>query len=49
MKRKSNHEDTSVPPQAGPDIAALIDKMRQQLTLLEKKIDTLISQSSKRP
>jgi CxxC-x17-CxxC domain-containing protein len=49
MKRNSKHEDTSVTPQAEPDIAVLITKMQQQLVILEKKIDSLISQSSERP
>ena len=48
MKRKSKHEDTSVPPQAEPDMAVLMDKIQQQLVVLEKKIDSLISQSSER-
>ncbi|MFH0876705.1 MAG: hypothetical protein V1863_00590 [Candidatus Omnitrophota bacterium] len=34
-----------VPPQAEPDVAALIKKMHQQLIFLEKKIDILINQS----
>lgn len=49
MKRSSKHEDTLVPPQAEPDIAVLMAKMQQQLVILEKKIDGLISQSSERP
>ena len=49
MKRKSKHEDTSVPPQAEPDMAVLLAKIQQQLVILEKKIDSLISQSSERP
>jgi len=32
-----------------PDIAAVIDKMQQQLVILEKKIDTLISRPQDRP
>lgn len=36
-------------PQVEPDIAGLIIKMQEQITFLEKKIDTLISQSSSRP
>lgn len=33
----------------GPDITDLVNKMSQQLLFLEKKIDTLISQSLERP
>jgi CxxC-x17-CxxC domain-containing protein len=49
MKRKSKHEDTSVPPQAEPDMAVLMAKIQEQLVILEKKMDSLISQSSERP
>ncbi|MDP3142489.1 MAG: hypothetical protein Q8N14_00870 [Candidatus Omnitrophota bacterium] len=49
MKKIIKRKSVSVEPQVEPNIAALIDKMQQQLTLLEKKIDTLISQSSERP
>lgn len=49
VKRNFKHEDTSVSPQADPDIAVLMAKMQQQLVILERKIDSLISQSSKRP
>lgn len=49
MKRNSKHEDTLVPPQAESDIAVLMAKMQQQLVILEKKIDSLISQSSEKP
>ena len=48
MKRKSKQEDTLVPPQAEPDMAVLMAKIQQQLVILEKKIDGLISQSSER-
>ena len=37
------------PKEAKPDIADLILKVQQQLTFLDKKVDTLISQSSQRP
>ena len=53
IKRKSPsgklppHGDASQP--VGPDIMDLVNKMSQQLVFLEKKIDTLISQSSERP
>lgn len=34
---------------AGPDITDLMNKMQEQLVVLEQKIDTLISKSSPRP
>jgi len=49
MKKIFKRKSVSVEPQVEPNIAALVDKMQQQLTLLEKKIDILISQSSERP
>ena len=49
MKKIFKRKSVSVEPQVEPNVAALIDKMQQQLTSLEKKIDTLISQSSERP
>ncbi|MDP2912671.1 MAG: hypothetical protein Q8N91_01515 [Candidatus Omnitrophota bacterium] len=49
MKKIFKRKSASIEPQVEPGIAALMDKMQQQLTLLEKKIDTLIGQSSKRP
>jgi CxxC-x17-CxxC domain-containing protein len=33
----------------GPDISGLVNDMRQQLAVMERKIDTLISRSSQRP
>jgi CxxC-x17-CxxC domain-containing protein len=48
MKRKSKHEDTSVLPQAEPDMAVLMAQIQQQLVILEKKMDSLISQSSEK-
>ena len=41
------HGDARQP--VGPDITDLVNKISQQLVFLEKKIDTLISQSSERP
>ena len=35
--------------QVEPDVVGLINAMQQQLVSLEKKIDSLISQSSERP
>ena len=49
MKKIFKRKSVSVEPQVEPNIEALIDKIQQQLILLEKKIDTLISQSSERP
>jgi len=50
IKPKSASEPTdSIPPQAKPDIAGLVNKMYEQLVALEKKVDTLISRSSERP
>ncbi len=45
FKRKSD----VVKEQAEVDVAGLMDKIQQQLDSLEKKLDTLISQSSSRP
>jgi len=49
MKKLFKRRSSSVPLQAGPDTAALINNMQQQLVSLEKKIDILISNSSERP
>ncbi|MCU0652056.1 MAG: hypothetical protein MUC39_03845 [Candidatus Omnitrophica bacterium] len=49
IKRKSVSVEPRVEPQAESDIASLINRMQQQIIGLEKKIDTLISQSSARP
>ena len=39
----------AAPQQDESDVVALVKKIQQQLVFLEKKIDTLISQSSERP
>ena len=49
MKRIYKRKSVPVEPQVEPNLADLIYKMQEQLTFLEKKIDTLISQSSERP
>jgi CxxC-x17-CxxC domain-containing protein len=49
MKKFFKRKSVSVEPQDEQNLAGMIDKMQQQLNLLEKKIDTLISQSSQRP
>ena len=49
MKKHSKYKSYSEPAQAEPDIAGLIIKLQQQLFLLDKKIDTLLSSYSHRP
>jgi hypothetical protein len=49
VEKQFEHNDSSSPPQAEPDIAAVLKRIQQQLTFLEKKIDTLISRSPERP
>ena len=49
MKRVYKRKSAEAQPQAESNLADLIYKMQQQLTFLEKKIDTLISQSSEKP
>jgi len=49
MKKIIKRKSSSVPQQDEQDMAALINKMQEQLVSLEKKIDTLVSQSSKKP
>ena len=49
MKKIIMRKSVSAEPQVEPNIAALLDRMQQQLILLEKKIDILISQSSEKP
>ena len=49
MKKHLKRKSFSAPPQVGLDIADLINRMQQQLVFLEKKIDTLITQSKERP
>ena len=46
MKRSFKRRSSSVSPQVEPDIISAINKMQEQLVYLEKKIDTLINQSS---
>ncbi|MDP2923561.1 MAG: hypothetical protein Q8O30_07595 [Candidatus Omnitrophota bacterium] len=48
MKKRLNHKSSLAEPQAKPDVTELIIKMQQQLVFLEKKIDTLLSQSEQR-
>ncbi|MFH1238747.1 MAG: CxxC-x17-CxxC domain-containing protein [bacterium] len=55
LKRKSSSVSSKVKPEQveepdiiKPDMAVLIDKIQQQLVILEKKLDILIRQSSER-
>ena len=49
MKKRSKHKSAFVPRQAQPGIEDLILKVQQQLTFLERKIDTLIGQGPGKP
>lgn len=49
MKKRSKGKVSLDTPQVEADVTSLIIKMHEQLSFLEKKIDTLISQSSERP
>jgi len=49
MGKQFRHDSSSVPPQAETDVVSLIKRVQQQLAFLEKKIDTLISQSQEKP
>ena len=49
MKESFKRKSLLVAPQDEPGVASLINKVQQQLNAMEKKLDILISQSSKRP
>lgn len=49
MKKRSKSKVSLDTPQVEADVANLIIKMQEQLSFMEKKIDTLISQSSEKP
>lgn len=50
MKKHESRKGRPAVPDTGPDLAGLINKVQQQLIVLERKLDALISQSSsKRP
>ena len=49
MKKIFKRKRALVPAPADVDVAGLMDKIQQQLDSLEKKLDSLISQSSSRP
>lgn len=46
MTKRVKHARSISPAPMRPDIAALINKMQEQLASLDKKMDTLISQSA---
>jgi len=48
-KRVVKDSHSAVRPKIGPDVAGLINQMMQQLILLDRKMDALISRSSERP
>jgi len=49
VKKRFKRKGLLVAPQDEPGVADLINKVQQQLSAMEKKLDSLISQSSKRP
>lgn len=49
MKKRTKSKVSLETPQVEADVTGLIIKMQEQLSFLEKKIDTLISQSSEKP
>ncbi len=49
MKKHFKRKSSLVTPRDEPGVAGLINKVQQQLSAMEKKLDILISQSSKRP
>ena len=49
MKKRFKRKSLLVAPRDKPSVAGLINKVQQQLSAMEKKLDILISQSSKRP
>ncbi|MDD5423639.1 MAG: hypothetical protein PHT32_09545 [Candidatus Omnitrophica bacterium] len=48
MKKQSKHKSYS-PPAAAPDVTEMLAKIQQQLTFLEKKIDSLVNRPSGKP
>ena len=48
MKKRSKSKSSAGAPQDKLGIAVLLDKVQQQLSAMEKKLDTLISQPPKR-
>jgi CxxC-x17-CxxC domain-containing protein len=49
MKKIIKHKSSTVAPDAESDLALQINRVQQQLVILEQKMDTLLSQSSERP
>ena len=49
MSEQFEQDGSIVVPHVETDVLVLIKKVQQQLVFLEKKIDTLISQSQERP
>ncbi len=49
MKKRSKHKSVVTAPRDEPGVADTINKMQQQLSAMEKKLDILIGQSSKKP
>ena len=49
MEKRLKRKSLLVATQDEPGVVDLIDKVQQQLSAMEKKLDILISQSSKRP
>ncbi|MFC1576488.1 CxxC-x17-CxxC domain-containing protein [Candidatus Omnitrophota bacterium] len=49
MKKYSKRKSVLTAPQDEPGVAGLINEMQEQLSAMEKKLDILIGQSSKRP
>ncbi len=49
MKKSFKRKSLLAPPQDEPGVVGLISKVQQQLSAVEKKLDILISQSSKKP
>lgn len=49
MKKSSKAKEAGAPKAVEADIAGLIVRVMQQITFLDKKIDTLIAQSAARP
>ena len=49
MKKIIKHKSSSVPQEDKPDMAAVINQMREQLISLEKKMDMLLLRSPEKP
>ncbi len=49
MKEEWSDNASEVPDESDTDVLSLLKSMQQQLNLLERKIELLVSQSQKRP